>query len=160
VLLKHERNPRKGYFPDLLYRMTATPSSAAAAALLYKVMRAWIDLENGRRFVVTLPTGTHVEATQLSQRAFKALLADIEKLNDSILLKSFFKREQPLIEALKARGFTILGPTGMEFSKMKLESTAYKTIEAIRDKHALQSDPKLSRGRKKSSQKKQVRKKR
>jgi hypothetical protein len=133
---------------EIIMSMTAWLGSVAGFSLFYKLLKMWSGLRKGRKIVIKLPHGLHIEATQLSERQFLRL---IEGLAASGLLISkglsragydrtpYAKNEKAFevfLANLKSSGLEVFDDTNMG----KLENILYRAFRKSLDEIAVAPD--------------------
>lgn len=80
---------RRAFPPEVVEWVSFIVETGAAVGV-YKLLKLWLELKNGRKLRVTLPgLGLEVDATGLSQRQFLKLLTEVESH------KKRFSEERP-----------------------------------------------------------------
>lgn len=79
---KRPDDSQAAHAPEVV-ELALTIGTGSLAAALYKLLRAWIDLRNGRRIKVKIGS-LEIETTQLNPDDFERLLQTIKKAHDAI----------------------------------------------------------------------------
>jgi hypothetical protein len=71
----------RSHAPEV-FQLILTVGTGGLAVALYKMLRAWVDLRNGRRIKVKLGA-LEVEVTQMSEKQFLHLLQTVKRMSES-----------------------------------------------------------------------------
>ena len=88
------------FAPELLADIALSVGTAGAATVLYKLLKIWVELKNGRKIKVVVGD-FEIETTQMSERRFLRLVNELSKLKDR-------EESQELLKELLQQGISVL----------------------------------------------------
>ena len=158
---RHEGTRRIGAFPPEVAEFLFTLFEVLAeGAILYKLIRLWVEFKNGRKIRVKVDN-IEVEATQLSEKQFMNLLTTIEKhrkkMDSASKMAGGYRKSErtwnSLVDALATRleseGFTLR-------DLRKLSERDIRRDEEIKLKHLFRESKVRCRGTVSRSRKKKM----
>jgi hypothetical protein len=143
VMLREKRVAGHNFLPAIIIMMVASAKSAAAALMLYNLLKLWVDARNGRKYVYRSTSGFSIEASQLSQKQFLELVAatreiEEQQAKESDSLKRAAIEEHitsQLFDELRRQEITVMSPDEIAIEETQLHNLLAKTRRTILERH-------------------------